>query len=458
MNSVLQVYWQDISKTLNHIEPTGYFSSNLSRYAFIISSSTKQFTFNNTLIDWSPPFSCHWKQLLHFRCSCHCSIQKMKLVVHSLNVIHLLLVLHIVSMQSAHSRLVGIVCKNPRCRKPFESLHAYNQHRRHPANRGTLCANITCMGEIVVDTRRNIGTAIMRREDPLPLQGTFAYFLVFWHIYMYFRVLSMNSAKYSSICKNKDLPNKGPPPQRNYGGWPLFGKFLEYWSKIRKNITESFLYYRVFILEYFFWFAVFWSILKYLEYFWVFLNIVSYDHFWCFADNESEELHETESGVAESLIPRGEISLLVSAAVDISVASNAVQEAPLDVRQLMELAGKIDSIAQISRQLDHKMPGTEPVHSIRGAPQGRRADLKRKAADITRSSAETFAFLTTKNFSRDDAADLFTTFCNVSMIRSLWSLNFVMFLIILEYIWLFFSIMDYLSIFLSIMKYFWMFW
>ena len=124
----------------------------------------------------------------------------------------------------------------------------------------------------------------------------------------------------------------------------------------------------------------------------------------------------------------------------------------------MELAEKIDSIAQISRQLDQKLPGTEPVHSIRGASQGRRADLKRKAADISRSSAETFAFLTTKKFSRDDAADLFTTFCNVSMIRSLWSLNFVMFLIILEYIWLFFSIMDYLSMFPSIMKYFWMFW
>jgi hypothetical protein len=87
--------------------------------------------------------------------------------------------------------------------------------------------------------------------------------------------------------------------------------------------------------------------------------------------------------------------------------------------QVMELAEKIDSIAQISRQLDQKMPGAEPVHSIRGEFQGRRADLKRKAADITRSSAETFAFLTTKNFSRDDAADLFTTFCNVSMIRSL---------------------------------------
>jgi hypothetical protein len=115
-----------------------------------------------------------------------------------------------------------------------------------------------------------------------------------------------------------------------------------------------------------------------------------------------------------------EVSRLVEVALDVPVvASNAVQEAPLDVRHLMELAGKIDSIAQISRQLDQRMPGTEPVHSIRGASQGRRADLKRKAADITRSSAETFAFLTTKNFSRDDAADLFTTFCNVSMIRSL---------------------------------------
>ena len=105
--------------------------------------------------------------------------------------------------------------------------------------------------------------------------------------------------------------------------------------------------------------------------------------------------------------------------MDVPEGSNAVQEAPLDVRQLMELAGKVDSFVQISRQLDQRMPGTETVPSIRGTSQGRRADLKRKAADITRSSAETFAFLTTKNFSRDDAADLFTTFCNVSMIRSL---------------------------------------
>ena len=141
-------------------------------------------------------------------------------------------------------------------------------------------------------------------------------------------------------------------------------------------------------------------------------------------------MHGWETGVAcesqatgvafESLIPRGEVFRLVEAALDVPVVAStgnaAVQKAaPLDVRQVMELAGKIYSIAQISRQLDQKMPGTEPVHSIRGASQGRRADLKRKAADITRSSCETFAFLTTKNFSRGDAGDLFSTFCNVSV-------------------------------------------
>ena len=105
--------------------------------------------------------------------------------------------------------------------------------------------------------------------------------------------------------------------------------------------------------------------------------------------------------------------------MDVPAGSNAVQEAPLDVRQLMELAGKVDSFVQISRQLDQRMSGTETVPSIRGASQGRRADLKRKAADITRSSCETFAFLTTKNFSRGDAGDLFTTFCNVSVDCSL---------------------------------------
>ena len=74
-------------------------------------------------------------------------------------------------------------------------------------------------------------------------------------------------------------------------------------------------------------------------------------------------MHGGETEVAcESLIPRGEVFRLVEAALDVPVvASNAVQEAPLDVRQVMELAEKIDSFEQISRQLDQRLPGTEPV-------------------------------------------------------------------------------------------------
>ena len=45
-------------------------------------------------------------------------------------------------------------------------------------------------------------------------------------------------------------------------------------------------------------------------------------------------MHGGETGVAcESLIPRGNVSRLVEATLDVPVvASNAVQEAPLDVR------------------------------------------------------------------------------------------------------------------------------
>ena len=85
-------------------------------------------------------------------------------MVLNLNVLYLLLVVYIFIMQSSHSRVVGIVCRNPSCRRPFASMHAYHQHRRHPSNKGTLCANITSMSEIVVDRRANIATAILRRE------------------------------------------------------------------------------------------------------------------------------------------------------------------------------------------------------------------------------------------------------------------------------------------------------
>jgi hypothetical protein len=127
-------------------------------------------------------------------------------------------------------------------------------------------------------------------------------------------------------------------------------------------------------------------------------------------------MHGEDTGDSrESLLPLHE---RVASILDVPVAGNAVQETPLDIRQVMELAGKIDSFVQISRQLDQTMPGTETVSSFRGASQCRRASLKRRAADISRSSCETFAFLTTKNVSRIDASDLFTTFCNVSIICS----------------------------------------
>jgi hypothetical protein len=40
------------------------------------------------------------------------------------------------------------------------------------------------MGEIVVDTRRNVGTAILRREDSPAMQGTFDdYSCLFYEIF-----------------------------------------------------------------------------------------------------------------------------------------------------------------------------------------------------------------------------------------------------------------------------------
>ena len=108
----------------------------------------------------------------------------------------------------------------------------------------------------------------------------------------------------------------------------------------------------------------------------------------------------------------------VAAAADVHEAiipGQCVQET-LDVRKVMAMAGSRDSLMQLSTHLDQTMPGTETVYSIRGESRGTRASLKRKADEITRSSCETFSFLTSKNFSQKDASDLFTTFCNVSLL------------------------------------------
>ena len=89
------------------------------------------------------------------------------------------LLVHIIIMQSIHSRVFGIVCRYPSCNRPFPSMNAYHwyaslvpwrmwhQHRhgRHPSDNGTsLCANITYMHEIDVERRANVATAILRRE------------------------------------------------------------------------------------------------------------------------------------------------------------------------------------------------------------------------------------------------------------------------------------------------------
>ena len=56
-----------------------------------------------------------------------------------------------------------------------------------------------------------------------------------------------------------------------------------------------------------------------------------------------------------------------------------------------------------------------PVASERAGGDGRRAGLKRKAGEITRSAAEDFALLTTRTSSMRYAADFLSTVGNVSL-------------------------------------------
>ena len=144
---------------------------------------------------------------------------------------------------------------------------------------------------------------------------------------------------------------------------------------------------------------------------------------------------EEDSGMASQSLGTGQVQRglpPVAAAADVREAIiHGVQET-LDVRKVMAMAGSRDSLVQLSTHLDQTMPGTNTVQSIRGESTGRRATLKRKADEISRSSCEIFSFLTTKNFSQKDAADLFTTFCNVILIR-LFCLFFLMILLYIKF-------------------------
>ena len=142
----------------------------------------------------------------------------------------------------------------------------------------------------------------------------------------------------------------------------------------------------------------------------------------CLLFRRPRRRRKEDSAIASQLLGTGQVQRglpPVAAAADVHEAiihRDSVPEETLDVRKVMAMAGCRDSLVQLSTHLDQKMPGTEIVHSIRGESRGRRETLKRKAAEITRSSCETFSFLTTKNFSQKDAADFFTTFCNVGLI------------------------------------------
>ena len=53
-----------------------------------------------------------------------------------------------------------ITCRNPNCRsKNFKSKHAYDVHRNHPANAGTLCADNGMMFPRYVEFPANVATA-----------------------------------------------------------------------------------------------------------------------------------------------------------------------------------------------------------------------------------------------------------------------------------------------------------
>jgi hypothetical protein len=105
-----------------------------------------------------------------------------------------------------------------------------------------------------------------------------------------------------------------------------------------------------------------------------------------------------------------------AAAAAPAAAAAAVGHAriPVDVRFLMQLAGTAASTGQLSGHLERLAPGNETVPSLRGAGAGRREGLKCKAANITRSAAEAFAYVSTKTLSQRDARDVLGTFCYVS--------------------------------------------
>ena len=83
----------------------------------------------------------------------------------------------------------------------------------------------------------------------------------------------------------------------------------------------------------------------------------------------------------------------------------------MDVRQMMWLAGGLGLSGAISHA-EATMPKSVDPASAGG--EARRAGLKRKAAEISRSAAEDFALLTCRTTSESHAADFLSTVTNVT--------------------------------------------
>ena len=85
------------------------------------------------------------------------------------------------------------------------------------------------------------------------------------------------------------------------------------------------------------------------------------------------------------------------------------------MEKAMQLAGG-DNYIQAATDADKRM-GTDTaplnVYSERCGGTARRAQLKRKASEITRSACETFAYCTSRTTSIQDTAMLLSTYANV---------------------------------------------
>ncbi len=77
---------------------------------------------------------------------------------HTLALVALTMQAH--SLNAPNSRrIIGYQCKNPVCGKVFANVFAYDQHRNHATQAGTLCASLTMCVEL---------TGLRRVERPIP--------------------------------------------------------------------------------------------------------------------------------------------------------------------------------------------------------------------------------------------------------------------------------------------------